>query len=68
MGWETLVDADGLEELETRHRVINQLRTQTGIRARFLTQDASDTPGATRTDATLEDAYVFLLDQQRGLA
>ncbi|NKB88159.1 MAG: ATP-binding cassette domain-containing protein [Acidobacteria bacterium] len=66
--WEVLVDIDELDALEERHRVVNQLRTQDGIRARFLAADASDTPDAEPVRATLEDAYVHLLDQHRAMA
>jgi len=66
--WETLVDADELEQLESSHKVVNQLRTRAGTRARFLAKDPGNAVSATSSEPTLEDAYVFLLEQQRGMA
>jgi len=68
MVWETLVDADQLEQLESSHKVVNQLRTRAGTRARFLAKDPGNAVSATSSEPTLEDAYVFLLEQQRGMA
>lgn len=66
--WEAVIPEAALPEIEEQQRVITQLRTPAGIRARFLAPEALRDLVVQAVEPTLEDAYVYLLEKQRGLA
>ena len=70
--WEAIVDEERLDALsgDTNAKVVTQLRTPDGIRARFLSARATQVEGveAQHVEPTLEDAYIYLLESERSPA
>jgi hypothetical protein len=58
--WQVMTDDAGLGSLQQRYAVTEVQREASGVLARFVTEDP-DVPGAELRDATLEDAYVWLM-------
>jgi ABC-type multidrug transport system ATPase subunit len=61
--WETVVPEAEFVRVERQLRLISHMRTPAGIRARFLA--ASPSIAAEAVEPTLEDAYIYLLEQGR---
>jgi ABC-type multidrug transport system ATPase subunit len=58
--WQALTDDYGLGQLRERYAVTEVQREAEGVLARFVAEDVTF-PGAEQRDATLEDAYVWLM-------
>ena len=63
--WEVVLPEETFDEIERDMRIVTHLRTPAGIRARFLADEAPEGIGAEHVDPTLEDAYLYLLDEHR---
>jgi len=66
--WEAVLSEDDFHEAEPDLRLISHLRTPAGIRARFLARQPMQGLAAEPVEPTLEDAYLQLLQESRGLA
>jgi ABC-type multidrug transport system ATPase subunit len=66
--WETVLSEDRFHEVEPELRLISHLRTPAGIRARFLARQPKAGLSAESVEPTLEDAYLQLLQESRGMA
>ena len=58
--FETLIDNNALSELRTKHLVVNTIRQKNKVSVRYITGVNTPEPGSTNVPATLEDAYLFL--------
>ncbi len=65
--WEAVLEEDDFHEIEPELRLISHLRTPAGIRARFLARQPIHGLVAEPVEPTLEDAYLQLLQESRGL-
>ncbi|NKB72082.1 MAG: ATP-binding cassette domain-containing protein [Candidatus Latescibacteria bacterium] len=63
--WEGVVAEGAFAALETRVRMIAHVRVPEGIRARYLAGADGADSGAQAVEPTLEDAYLYLLEQGR---
>lgn len=58
--FEALVNNDEVAGIRTRHQVIDTGRQKDKTRVRFIDRAPQPEPGAVAVNATLEDAYLFL--------
>jgi ABC-type multidrug transport system ATPase subunit len=58
--FETLVDNNELATLKTKHLVVNTTRQKDKVCARYIVRTNEKEPDSTAVAATLEDAYLFL--------
>ena len=58
--FEALVNTDEVSGIRTRHQVIDTGRQKDKTRVRFIDRAPQPEPGAIAVNATLEDAYLFL--------
>ena len=58
--FELLTGNDALTSLRARHQVIDTSRQKDKTRIRYISKTGTPEPGATPVTATLEDAYLFL--------
>ena len=66
--WEAVLEEDFFNDLEHDLNVITHLRTPAGIRVHFLANEAPTQFEAKQVDPSLEDAYIYLLGEHRGVA
>jgi ABC-2 type transport system ATP-binding protein len=62
--WEWVIPSDGLAEVKARHRVSGTLRRGDGVHVRIV-GDTLPGPGARPAEATLEDAYLWIIGSHR---
>jgi ABC-2 type transport system ATP-binding protein len=58
--FETLTDNSELTNLRAKHLVVNTSRQKDKMSVRYITRTNEQEPGSTTVAATLEDAYLFL--------
>ena len=58
--FETLIDNSELNALKAKHLVVNTIRQKDSISVRYITRTNTPEPGSKTLVATLEDAYLFL--------
>ncbi len=64
--WEAVIAEGAFLQVERELNLISHVRTPSGVRARFLSEAPSRDFHAQQVDPTLEDAYLYLLRQERG--
>ena len=63
--WEAVLEEDPFARVEVGLNLVSHVRTSAGIRTRFLHEIPPDIPQARPVEATLEDAYLYLLRSGR---
>ena len=63
--WEAVLEEDLFARVEAGLNLVSHVRTPAGIRTRFLHEIPPDIPQARPVEATIEDAYLYLLRSGR---